>query len=47
MNLALEKRERITNGRVKIRGEVGKVTGMVVNVPTIDRLGKRYGAFGG
>jgi hypothetical protein len=27
----------------EIRGEAGKVTGVVANVPTTDGLGKRYG----
>ena len=41
-----EKMERTTTGS-KGRGEVGKVTGMVVDVSTMDILGKGYGAFGG
>ena len=50
MNLMLEKRDWVTMGdksRGWIRGEVGKFTGMVLDAPTIDSLGKRYGAFGG
>jgi hypothetical protein len=45
VNVTLEKRERVTmggKGRDEIRGEVGKVTGMVA-----DSLGKKCGAFGG
>ena len=48
MNLALEKGERVTTGsksRGEIRGKVGEVTGVVANAPTMDVLGKRYGAF--
>ena len=50
MNLALEKGERLTLGgksRGEIKGETGEVTGMVANVPTMDSLGRRYGAFSG
>ena len=50
MNLALEKRERVImggKGRDEIRSEIGKVTGMVADVPATDSLGKRYEAFGG
>ena len=42
MNLALEKRERITTGgKGKIRGEIGKVTGMDSDEPTMDSLAKK------
>jgi hypothetical protein len=34
-------------GRGEIRSEIGKVTGMVADVPATDSLGKRYEAFGG
>ena len=50
MNLAFEKRERITTGgksRGEIGGEAGEVTGVVANAPTTDDLGKRYGTFRG
>jgi hypothetical protein len=50
MNLALEKRERITMGgkdRGEIGGEAGEVTGVVANAPTMDGLGERYGTFSG
>ena len=48
MNLALEKRERVTTeGRGEIRVEVGKVTGMVSHAPNTNSLGIKYGAFGG
>ena len=43
MNLALEKRERVTTGgkgRDEIRSEVG-VTGMVVDASTTDSLEKK------
>ena len=46
MNLALEKGERVTTGG-KGRGEAGEVTGVVADVPTVDSLGKRYGAYSG
>ena len=29
------------------RSEIGKVIGIVADVPTMDSLGKRYGAFDG
>ena len=48
MNLVLEKRERITaggKGRGEIRNEMGKITGMVADVPTTDSLGNMYRAF--
>ena len=44
MNLALEKRERVImggKGRDEIRSEIGKVTGMIVDMPTTDSLGKK------
>ena len=50
MNLALEKRERVTmegKGRGEIRGEAVEVTGVVANAPTTDGLGKKYGAYSG
>ena len=50
VNLVLEKRERVTTagkGRVEIKNEIGKVTGMIVYVPTIDNLGNRHGLFSG
>jgi hypothetical protein len=50
VNLALEKRERVTTGgkgRGDIDGEIGKVTGMVAVAPTMDNLGKRCGGIGG
>ena len=50
MNLALEKRERVTTGgkgRGKIGGEDGEVTGVVADAPTTDDLEKRYGTFSG
>ena len=34
-------------GRDEIRGEAREVTGVVVDTPTTDNLGIRYGAFGG
>ena len=34
-------------GRGEIRGEAGKVTRMVADVPTTDGLGKRNGTFSG
>jgi hypothetical protein len=34
-------------GRGQIGGEAGEVTGVVVNAPTTDGLGKRYGTFSG
>ena len=34
-------------GRGKIRGEAGEVTGVVADAPTTDGLGKRYGMFSG
>ena len=46
MNLMLEKGYRVTMGG-KGRGEVGGVTGVVANVPTMDGLGKKYGTFSG
>jgi hypothetical protein len=42
-----EEGELTTGGRGEIRSEIGKVTGMVADVPTRDSLGKSYGAFGG
>ena len=50
MNLALEKGERVTTGgkgRGEIGGKAGEVTGVVVDEPTTDGLGKRYGTFSG
>ena len=50
MNLVLEKGERLITGgkgRGEIGGEVGEVTGVVANVPTMNGLGKRYGMFNG
>ena len=51
MNLALEKRERVTTsgkGRGEIRSEIiVKVNGMVADMPIADRQGRRYGAFEG
>ena len=50
VNLALRNRNRVTTGakaRCEIGNEIGKVTGMVVDVPTRDSLGKRYRAFDG
>ena len=38
------KRERVTTGS---KSEVGKITGIVVDAPSMDILGKRHGAFGG
>ena len=46
MNLALGKGESVTTGG-KSRVEAGEVTEVVANAPTMDGLGKRYGAFGG
>ena len=40
MNLVLEKGERITTGgkgRGEIEGEAGEVTGVVANVPTMEK----------
>ena len=48
MNLALEKRVRVTTGckgRGEIISEVGKVTGMVADAPIIDSLGS-FGGWG-
>ena len=48
MNLALEKRERVTmggKGRSEIRGETGEVTGVVACAPMTESLGKSYGVF--
>ena len=50
MNLAFEKGDRVAmggKGRGEIRGEAGEVTGVIANPPTMDGLGKRYGAFSG
>ena len=50
MNLVLEKRKRVTTGgkgRGDIRSEVGKVTGITADAPTMNNLGRRYGAFVG
>ena len=44
MNLALEKKEKVTTGG-KSRGEAGEVTGVIANAPTTDGLGRRYGNF--
>ena len=33
-------------GRGEIRSEIGKESGIVAEVPTMDSLGERYGAFG-
>ena len=49
VNLASKKREGIITGGKDssvIRSDIGKATGMVADVPTLDSLGKRYGAFG-
>ena len=48
MNLELKKRERerVIKGN-KGKGEIGKITGMVADAPTLDSLGKRYEAFDG
>ena len=46
MNLT-EKRERVIiggKGRDEIRSEIGKVTGMAPDAPSIDSLGKGNGA---
>ena len=50
MNLALEKRERVTTGdkdRDEVRGVAGEVTGVVANVPTTNDVRKKNGAFSG
>ena len=42
MNLALDKRERVTTGckgRGEVRGEAGEVTGVVADTPTTDGFG--------
>ena len=48
VNLVLEKNEKETiRGMVEVRLEVNlKVSGMVADAPTMDILGKMYGAFG-
>ena len=47
VNWALEKRERVTmRGKCSIRGEIGKVFGIVADVSNMDCLRKIYGAFG-
>ena len=46
MNPVLEKVERVTTGG-KAKSQAGEVTRVVENVPAMDGLGKRYGAFGG
>ena len=49
VKLALEKKERVIMGGKgigEIRSKVQEVTGVVADVPTMDSLGKRYGAFG-
>ena len=48
MNLALEKGEKVTTGgkgRGEIGGEAGEITEVVVDAPTMDGLGKRYGTY--
>ena len=40
-----EKVNKESKDRGEIRGEAGEVTGVVVNRPTMDSLGKRYGEF--
>ena len=48
VNLALEKRVTMEdNGKGEIGSEIGKVIGMVEDVPTPDSLGKRDGVFNG
>jgi hypothetical protein len=39
VNLALLKKEKVTTGG-KSRGEVGKITGMATDAPSMDRLDK-------
>ena len=48
VNLPLKKSERVTTGgkgRGEIGNEIGKVTGMVADAPSMDSLVKRYGDF--
>ena len=50
VNLMLKKWESVTTGgkgRGEIRDEIGKVTGLIADVPITDSLRKWYGTFGG